>query len=260
MFKIRHFTDKHFVIKHDIDSELNEGVGQLEMAFKSHALKHICSKKGCKKIVILDGHMKATRKICKKSDCVNDPQLGSLFCKEHIDKCNVEVTLSSNNSAPDAYYVEEILDNRLNKKLRKLEYLIKWKNYDDKTWEPEENIPRVLIEQYKKYKTIKHDKYIVERALINRIKAVAIMFHDEHVIWLPECSLNVCPEAYQIHIDKKFYREVDCNTKKDKVRFHTRTAGILVGGYPCGTMTFVKEIFNSESISQVASILDALLN
>ena len=219
----------------------------------------MCSKNGCKKIIVLDGHMKATRKICKKSDCFSDPKIGCLFCEEHLNECNIHMKCSNMDLTGETFYVEEILESRFNKKLKKKEYLIKWKTYDDETWEPKENIPRVLIEQYTLYKTIQKEKFIVERALINRIKAVAVMFHDEHVIWLPECALNVNPEAYKIHIDNKYYREISCNTKKDKVRFHTRTAGILVGGYPCGTMTFVNEIFNSESISQVASILDGAL-
>ena len=132
-------------------------------------------------------------------------------------------------------------------------------SYDETTWEPKSNIPRVLIEQYSRYKSVKHPKYIIDKSMVNHIKTVAIMFHDEYIIWLPECALNVNPEAYGIQIETKYDENIHCNTKKDKIRFHTRTAGILVGGYPCGTMTFVEEIYNSESIIQVASILDEAL-
>lgn len=42
----------------------------------------------------------------------------------------------------DEYVVEKILDERINPKTKKLEYLVKWAGYDsesDNTWEPVEN-------------------------------------------------------------------------------------------------------------------------
>ena len=86
------------------------------------------------------------------------------------------------------------------------------------------------------------------------------MFDDETSLWLPKSALSVNPESYDTEIEIDEEGLESCNTKKDKVRFHKRTAGILVGGYPCDNMIFVKEIFGSESISQVSKTLDDIIS
>ena len=65
--------------------------------------------------------------------------------------------------------------------------------------------------------------------------------------------------AYHIDIPIQTEEFLSCNTKKDKAKFYHRTAGILVGGSPRGMMSFVEEIFRSESISQVSLSLDNTL-
>lgn len=46
----------------------------------------------------------------------------------------------------ELYEVENITATKVVK--GKQEYRIKWKNYKDQTWEPEENIPRELLQSY----------------------------------------------------------------------------------------------------------------
>ena len=50
---------------------------------------------------------------------------------------------------PELYEVEKILTTKMIQGKRK--YRIKWKNYRDPTWEPEEHIPTELLKEY--YKT-----------------------------------------------------------------------------------------------------------
>lgn len=63
---------------------------------------------------------------------------------------------SSSEAGEEVYIVESILDKRITKKGR-VEYLIKWKGYDDdsdNTWEPEQNCVCFFIKiilDYSKY-------------------------------------------------------------------------------------------------------------
>lgn len=57
---------------------------------------------------------------------------------------------SSSDVGEEVYIVENILDKRTTKKGR-VEYLIKWKGYDDpadNTWEPEQNCVCFLINTF----------------------------------------------------------------------------------------------------------------
>ena len=262
-FNIRHFHDSEFVVRNDIDQELEENITKFDTAFKINANIHSCSINGCGKCLVLDGHMKAHRKICKMANCKNDPQKSSLFCLEHAQICKIDLfgqterkqSLDSSNS----FHVEEITGKRYNNKNKCSEYKVKWLGYDEFTWESYKNIPRILVEIYKRKGSIKCDTYIVDEKLYKGQQAVLICLENEQSFWLPKIGLSVNEYAYEIEIILDDEGLESCNTKKDKIRFHRRTAGILVGGYPCGNMVFVNEIFGSESISQVASTLNSTI-
>ena len=112
---------------------------------------------------------------------------------------------------------------------------------------------------YKRNGTIKCETYIIDEIVQKGQKGVLILTENEQRFWIPQIGLVLNELAYEfdINVDKE---GESCNTKKDKLIFHKRTAGILVGGYPCGNMIFVNEIFGSESISQVASTLDSVIS
>ena len=263
MFNIRHFKDENFIIKNDIDSEIEENISKYDSAFAHYAKCHNCSSKGCGTCIVLDGHLKAHRKICKKSDCRNDPKKGMLFCADHLGSTSFKINANINEEdleTSDSFHVENIVGKRYVKKEKYYQYHVKWLGYDECTWESHKNIPRILIEQYNRKGTIHSETYIVDERKYKGIDIILVMFEDETSIWLPKCALSVNPEAYDIDIELDEEGLESCNTKKDKVRFHKRTAGILVGGYPCGTMIFVKEIFGSESISQVSKTLDEIMS
>ena len=79
MFNVRQFKDRNFIIKNDIDKEIEENISKYDSAFTHYAKCHNCSEKGCGTCIVLDGHLKAHRKICKKSDCKNDPKRVCFF-------------------------------------------------------------------------------------------------------------------------------------------------------------------------------------
>ena len=134
--------------------------------FKNYAKKHTCDVRGCGNCLVLDGHMKAHRKICKRSGCKNDPETWSLFCKEHSIKCCFNSNIINGKQSlqeKDAYHVEEIRARKFNKFTRSFDYKVKWLNYDDETWEPFTNMPRVLIEIFNRFGSIKSDVFIVNK-------------------------------------------------------------------------------------------------
>ena len=48
--------------------------------------------------------------------------------------------------------------------------------------------------------------------------------------------------------------------KNKSKRFYQRTGGVLVGGAPCGSIKFVEEIIQGESVKQVANVLERSVN
>ena len=107
------------------------------------------------------------------ANCKNDPQKSSLFCSVHADinKINLhenqqEQTLDSS----DSFHVEEIIGKRYNAKNKCSEYRVKWLGYDEYTWETYKNIPRILIELYKRKGSIKCNTYIVDEKNTKHIK------------------------------------------------------------------------------------------
>ena len=62
--------------------------------------------------------------------------------KLFIERDNVNKIADTNN----IYFVEHIVGSKRDK--GKQFYLIKWRGYKQKTWEPKENIPTWLMEQY----------------------------------------------------------------------------------------------------------------
>ncbi|KAF7700497.1 Heterochromatin protein 1 [Cucumispora dikerogammari] len=64
---------------------------------------------------------------------------------------------SSASVSEDLYLIEEILDERYNKKKRAKEYFIKWKGYSesDNTWEVEYNITNIALKTFYESRRLK---------------------------------------------------------------------------------------------------------
>ena len=242
---MRHFDERNFVVRNDIDIELEENIEKFDQAFKTNANNHSCQSIGCGRCLVLDGHMKAHRKTCKMANCKNDPKKSSLFCGEHAQTCKFDLYENPKDQSletSDSFHVEEITGKRYNKKTKGFEYKVKWLGYEEFTWESYKNIPRILVELYKRNGTIKCQTYIIDEIVQKGQKGVLILMENEQSFWIPQIGLVLNEHAYEfdINVDKE---SDSCNTKKGILRFHKRTAGILVGGYPCGNMIFVNEIF-----------------
>ena len=56
-------------IKGGIDMALKNEFSDLYVKFQQRYCDHLCDKTGCGDVLVIDGHMKAHRKICKATGC-----------------------------------------------------------------------------------------------------------------------------------------------------------------------------------------------
>ena len=236
--------------KYNLPMEIKGSIGEALAAdysvmyekFQEKYLNHECDVNGCKSCIVVDGHMKAHRKICKAKGCPNDPKHKSVLCKVHsqstthcVDEDNSQVLLND-----EEYHIDNILRKSLHKKAGKWLYEVVWKNFPETTMEPKENLPRILVELFERYGNCTISTEIEQYFETGGIKYVNINVNGD-TLCLPACSLEICESAY-------FIKTPDfdlCNTEKTKSRFYQRTGGILVMGKPCGVMVNIDEIFGS---------------
>ena len=200
----------------------------------------------------------------------------STNCNADIDESNESENSNpkKKKDTPEYYTIETILEFK--KVSNRHMYLIKWIGYDKPTWEPRENIPRSLIEKFNKFGVLKVETYISSSATLNGSQYVNILWKpledkdnfNSQSMWLPEIALNVNSQSFKVNISKRnleklesssadmeYVKEQTCNTRKDRIKFYSRSAGVLLAAYPCQHIRLVEEIYNSESITQVYAIL-----
>lgn len=200
-------------IKGDITEALNSEYEILYAAFQRKYSNHTCLINGCTTCLVVDGHMKAHRKICKEKGCQDDPSLNTVFCKTHsfktersIDDDNKQILLNKNE-----FHIEKIVHKRLNTQTKQWAYEVSWKGYSESTMEPKENIPRVLVEIFERYGDSTLPFRIDKYTEINGINCALIKVKDE-TLCIPACSLEVNEEAYLIETPLPD----SCNTEKTK--------------------------------------------
>ena len=249
-----------FQNRHGLPMNINGNIfTSLEMEYKNlyHAFhteysSHICDVTGCKTCIVVDGHMKSTRKVCKHKTCQNDPITKSVYCSEHAHKLNHAVIDGEQQLNENEYHVERILRKMfLNKQWK---YEVKWQNSDELTMEPKENIPRILIELFEIYGDSTTPTEIERYFEKGGVKYVVLKIQDE-ILQLPASAMEVDEQAYYTPSPD----HVSCDTNKTKKRFHHRTGGVLVMGKPCGVITHIEEIFGAESITNVAEMIENAL-
>ena len=103
----------------------------------------------------------------------------------------IDLAYSSNDD--DEFYVEDIRQWRYNKRKKKLEYFIKWKNYDEgtNTWEPEEHLKCQHILDSFLASLSKEDRENLERAKTNPQELNGF---QRHATYLKLKSANQEPE------------------------------------------------------------------
>ncbi len=246
-------------INMDVSVTLNNELPQLLDQFMMRASHHQCAVAGCMNCIVIDGHMKAHRKICCKKGCVEDPKLKSKFCEDHCDKFNEDVRDTVDNvqilKNEKEFHIEKILKTFTRYKRR--HYEVKWLNYDETSIEPKENIPRVLTELFDLYGDSSIPTTIKDRFEESGVKYVVLEVENQDDLILPACSLQLDENAYYIPSPKL---QNKCNTEKTKSRFYHRTGGILAMGRPCGYIIGLAEIYGGESIHQVADMIESFID
>ena len=250
----------HLCFNMNVEKTLDEELTDYVDLFMQKGCTHACNVEGCSTCVVIDGHMKAHRKICGRKGCTMDPKDKSKFCDVHHLAINQggnakEVLHEAQVLNHGEYHIERILKTIMIKKRR--HYVIKWVGWDETTNEPKENLPRVLTELFDLYgdSTIPTiiKTYFESKA---GIKYVVLNVENRDDLILPACSLQVDEDAYFLPSPS----EDDCNTEKTKSRFYHRTGGVLAMGRPCGYIVNIAEIYGGESVHQVADLVESFLS
>ncbi|VDI47870.1 Hypothetical predicted protein [Mytilus galloprovincialis] len=228
-FCTRHslYTNEFIKINKDTDDAILMLIPHLKEAFIQKAYDHHCEVKGCGTVLIFDADQKLTRKKCASLHGSKVMKVGnsdfSLVVKTGC--LNTPIQTSSTFG------------------------LIKWQRYkeEENTWEPSDSIPNILINKFGRC-DISGD--VIRSKIINGTRMIEVKWNldndkkSRENTWVSSSSVDLIDERDGIE-------NPICNTSKGKKRFHARTAGILVGGFPCGHVTMADEIFGTESLTQV---------
>ena len=109
-FRRRH--SQPLVIKGNCFDELQTLYDDMYALFRRRYSTHFCDVTGCKSCILIDGHLKAHRKMCEIKMCKNDPKSKSIYCCDHAEKSLREVNLGIQELKIDEYHIERILSKR----------------------------------------------------------------------------------------------------------------------------------------------------
>ena len=291
----RYAIPNYQIIKTTLDSSILEHKEELIQAFRSKwTLGHKCEKRGCQSCLVIDAGLKPFRKICgaklngfrefKVSEdivitgCTSIPQPKNKFCQQHEDGESPIITVDHLTNETkrvlrdrrkqtanykevgqdDLYVVESIEDIKKDKSGKK--YKIKWVGFghEDCTWEPEGAIPKFIREFY-------DDKTRLKSKLPNPvIKSTKTLSNGSkyHYLswgggkggkWLRQDWFEIANEDGDLTSTVEVNK---CNTRKSRDKRERRhTVGIFLGAFPCGIIGLWDELYGSESISQVYSVV-----
>ena len=138
------------------------------------------------------------------------------------------------------FIIEKILKKKNVGKATK--YLIKWENYHQTTWEPQENIPKIFKEYFER--TGKQDiptPRIKHTKKIGNTQYHLLTWDDGSVTWAEDSEFQFAGS-----IEAEATEPFSCQTRKDKdKRLCRHTWGVLIGCYPCGVVVLFDELFGS---------------
>ncbi len=158
---------------HDgIDSSLKNQFASMYDVFQKKYGSHACNIPGCEDCLVIDGNMKAHRKLCKSHGCQEDPGYKSQFCKDHIDVNSRDIVNGAQQLKDGEFHIEKIV-KKVTRGKRHL-YEISWKGYEEHTFEPRENIPRILVELFERYGDSTISTTIQKRCIVDGIEYINV--------------------------------------------------------------------------------------
>ena len=141
------------IITNGIDDTLKSEFPIMYECFQNKHRNHVCEIPGCKDCLVIDGNMKTHRKVCSGIGCHEDPIFKSKFCEKHAEGENIRRVENGQQELKDGEYHIEKIERKVTIYKRHL-YQVKWKEYEERTLEPRENIPRILVELFERYSNI----------------------------------------------------------------------------------------------------------
>ena len=248
----RRYNLKMELHQDDIDHSISTNFDQLHMLIQEKWGNHQCQVKGCGEVLVMDGGLKPTRKVCaartaavyefKHADiktvvgCKTYPSPGQKFCAEHLSaevpnvpciqmsRENVRSLRSTRKSVKtekveeDVFTIESIQKKKVTKK--DTLFLVKWLGYEKTTWEPSKNIPKFIIDYFEK-----NGKAQIPRPRIKSTKSVGNGKYylltwentSEPDTYVPESDFILQPVEEE--------QQASCNTKKSHGTRFCKTKG-----------------------------------
>ncbi|KXJ21076.1 hypothetical protein AC249_AIPGENE27746 [Exaiptasia diaphana] len=250
--------------------------------FVSKWSEHSCQHKGCKNVVVIDGNMKNCRQVCSCKGvtqlqfegmigaitvgCLNTPAKGLRLCKDHSttsiafrdDENLMNEKQCDDKDDKDDLLPLSVINERETRSGKFFE--IKW-NDGRCTWVKESNLPAKFLENSSKI-------HIVDVDEVGQKRMEYTMVTDKHkendkqekVFESHGFAVENYHDNYVEDEDGSKLRSLICGTEKGKHKCkNAKTAGILVFERPCGVVIDVRELFGSESKSQVYGHLHQLM-
>ena len=146
------FRERHnlpLCITNGIDDTLKTEFAAMYQQFQHHYRNHFCKKPGCMDFLVIDGNMKTHRKVCSGIGCQEDPKVGSKFCEMHAKGEEMREIENGQQKLKEGEYHIERIKRKVKKNERHL-YQVKWQEYEERTLEPRENIPHILVELFER--------------------------------------------------------------------------------------------------------------
>ena len=276
-------------IPENIDLTMENHYQELVTLIQNKWGDHRCATKGCGSCLVIDGGLKPQRKICaartagifkfKHSPietvvgCTRIPGVGEKFCREHLvanvpslpankmSKENVRKLRSSVKKVKDERTEEDVFNvvaihEKKNSKKGGSSYLIEWEGYEERTWEPEKNIPKFLRDYFEETGNKVIPKPRVKSTKNAGSATYYLLTWDDSEAsdqYVPAADFLIGKvEEDEIGSNTHEEQQRQCNTRKHHgARYCQTSAGILIGAFPCGVIPLFAELFGVESISQV---------
>ena len=290
----RYGIQNYQIIRNTLDATILENKGEMMKAFRRKwTLEHECSVPGCRSCIVIDAGLKPHRKVCKAlwngireyevagqsvvTGCTSYPVPNKTYCSLHegeptpiadnISSRTRKILRDYRESAKDsdlagddhAFIIESILDIEENANGEKM-FKVKWFNFpiEAATLEPENNIPKFIIEYYRDRSKIGQ---VLPSPRIKHTKKTSsgTLFH--FLTWEGESGGQWHGEDFfklaggDDGEDRLLLPDLTCQTRKSRDKRICRwNVGIFLGAFPCGVVPLWDELFGSESISQVYGV------